>query len=111
MKAPVNPASMLTKRFTMIDEGFVCSVCGFSVEPLKKTARDHCPRCLCSLHLDINPGDRSADCGGVLRPVGVVNGKKALQIEYKCEKCGEIKRNKTAPDDDFDKICEISAKK
>jgi DNA-directed RNA polymerase subunit RPC12/RpoP len=99
------------KRFTMIDEGFVCAVCGESVEKLGKTARDHCPHCLCSLHLDINPGDRSSDCGGVLRPIGVVNAKKGLQIEYKCEKCGNVKRNIAAPDDDFDMICQVSANK
>jgi DNA-directed RNA polymerase subunit RPC12/RpoP len=99
------------KRFTMIDEGFVCSVCGYSVGKLGKTARDHCPRCLCSLHLDINPGDRSADCGGILRPIGIVNAKKGLQIEYKCEKCGNVKRNIAAPDDDYDMICKISANK
>ncbi|MDR0992316.1 MAG: RNHCP domain-containing protein [Ruminococcus sp.] len=100
---------MESKRFTMINESFVCAVCGQKTEKLKKTARDHCPRCLCSIHLDINPGDRAADCGGILRPVGIINGKKGLQIEYKCEKCGAVKRNITAPDDDYDLICRISA--
>jgi rubrerythrin len=107
----IKTKNMENKRFTMIDEAFTCSVCGFAVEKLKKTARDHCPRCLCSLHLDINPGDRAAECGGVLRPVGIINGKKGLQIEYKCEKCGIVKRNIAAPDDDYELICKVSAGK
>jgi DNA-directed RNA polymerase subunit RPC12/RpoP len=101
---------MENKRFTMIDEGFVCAVCGFSVEKLGKTARDHCPHCLCSLHLDINPGDRAALCGGILRPVGIVTSKKGLQIEYECEKCGTKKRNISAFDDDYELICKVSAR-
>ncbi|MDR0987521.1 MAG: RNHCP domain-containing protein [Ruminococcus sp.] len=100
---------MQTKRFTMIDEGFVCAVCGAVVKPLGKTARDHCPSCLSSLHLDVNPGDRRSDCGGTLCPVGIKTGKKGIQIVYKCKKCGESKLNIAAPDDDFDKICRLSA--
>jgi DNA-directed RNA polymerase subunit RPC12/RpoP len=100
---------MQQKRFTMINEGFLCAVCGESVQPLQKTARDHCPRCLCSVHLDNNPGDRAADCGGVLQPVSIRTGKKGIQIVYKCEKCGIEKVNITAPDDDYELICKISA--
>jgi DNA-directed RNA polymerase subunit RPC12/RpoP len=102
---------MQQKRFTMINEGFLCAVCGETVSPLSKTARDHCPRCLCSLHLDIYPGDRAADCFGTLRPVGIRTGKKGIQIVYKCEKCGAERVNIAAPDDDYDKIIELSVNK
>ena len=34
-----------------------------------KSSRDHCPFCLCSLHLDVNPGDRASDCGGIMEPL------------------------------------------
>ena len=43
---------METKKFKMIDEAFTCVVCNKKVEPLSYTARDHCPNCLCSLHVD-----------------------------------------------------------
>ena len=33
--------------------------------------RKHCPNCLTSLHLDNEPGDRAADCGGQMEPVAV----------------------------------------
>lgn len=26
--------------------------------------RNHCPNCLYSLHVDIEPGDRESECGG-----------------------------------------------
>jgi hypothetical protein len=61
------------------------------------------------LHLDVNPGDRAADCGGTLRPVGIKMGKKGIQIRYKCEKCGAEKVNIMADDDNYDKICKLSS--
>ena len=95
-------------RFTMIDEEFKCDVCGNTVSPLGYTARDHCPKCLCSKHLDINPGDRASLCKGILEPIAVENAKKDMKkIVYKCKRCGEIKKNKVANDDNFDKILEI----
>lgn len=98
------------KKFKMIDENFTCAVCGAEVTKLGYTARDHCPKCLCSLHVDINPGDRACDCHGVLRPIGIDKFKDTYKIVYKCDKCSEIKRNIMASDDDFDKVIEISKK-
>ena len=46
------------KRFNMIDEEFICENCHQKVSKLNYTARDHCPYCLYSIHIDINPGDR-----------------------------------------------------
>ena len=58
-------------RFTMRDEDFICDVCGEKVSPLGYTARDHCPKCLCSKHVDIMPGDRKNTCLGLLEPIGI----------------------------------------
>ena len=103
---------MEEKRFKMIDEDFVCFVCGREVKHLSYTARDHCPYCLCSIHVDCNPGDRANTCHGVLRPIEVVRGKKdTWKIVYKCDKCGEIKRNKAALDDNYDLILQIMSSK
>ena len=103
---------METKRFSKNDEGFVCVNCGFKVEPLGRTSRNHCPKCLCSLHVDILPGDRACDCRGVLRPVRTFpDPKKGFVILYKCDKCGFEGRNKAAlktstkdtlPDEQYD---------
>jgi hypothetical protein len=92
----------------MLDESFVCAVCGEENPPLGYSARDHCRKCLCSLHLDIDPGDRLCDCKGVLRPVATEQGKKGTKITYRCDKCGKSKRNIAATDDDFDKLLDIT---
>ena len=100
------------KRFNMIDEGFTCLVCKRRVEPLNYTARDHCPFCLCSVHVDNNPGDRSNDCKGILRAIDIEKSKKdTFKIIYKCDKCGVIKKNKMALDDDYDMILKVMSNK
>ena len=98
---------METKRFKMIDEPFKCAVCGKDVLPLKVSARDHCPFCLCSLHVDINPGDRQNHCKGILKPIGADKYKDTYKIVYKCEKCHQLHRNIMAIDDSFDALLEI----
>jgi len=94
--------------FIKIDEPFVCDNCGKSIEPLGYTCRDHCPYCLYSKHVDKDPGDRAETCHGALKPIGLENNsKKGYTIIYKCEKCGAIRRNKMANDDDFDLLMKI----
>lgn len=97
------------RKFTMIDESFICSECGAEVQPLKYTARDHCPYCLHSLHLDIYPGDRASECKGMLEPIGIKKHKDAYKIIYRCRKCKEEKVNISAIDDNYDLIVELSA--
>jgi len=99
---------MDTKKFKMVDEDFICEVCGKEVKALVYTARDHCPFCLCSKHLDIQPGDRACDCKGILEPKAIEKGKKdTFKIIYQCNRCGMIKKNKMALDDNYDLILEI----
>lgn len=91
------------------DSGFVCVNCGRQVEKLGVTSRNHCPYCLHSLHVDIVPGDRANSCKGLLRPIAVeTNAKKGYVIVFKCDKCGAITRNKSADDDDFEKLLEVA---
>jgi DNA-directed RNA polymerase subunit RPC12/RpoP len=96
-------------RFTVIDEAFTCTVCGAEITPLGYTARNHCNKCLCSLHLDVNPGDRLSNCGGVLEPVGAEQGKKGVKILYRCAICGMKKKNIAAKDDDNEIIIKLFA--
>lgn len=100
---------MQDKKFKMIDEAFTCYNCGKEVEPLNYTARDHCPNCLHSLHLDINPGDRASNCKGHLIPIGIEkNKKRGYKILYKCDKCGIETKNIMATDDSMDEIIKLS---
>ena len=96
------------KRFNMIDENFICEKCGFEVTKLNYTARDHCPNCLYSKHLDINPGDRLNNCKGLLEPIKIEKFKDTFKIIYKCQKCQEIHKNKIAIDDNMDLIIKLS---
>lgn len=99
---------MESKKFKMIDEDFRCIVCHKPVKALGYSARDHCPYCLCSIHIDNNPGDRLCHCLGVLKPIDVEMGKKDnLKIIYRCDKCGMIKKNKMAIDDNYDLLLQI----
>ena len=96
------------KKFTMRDEEFVCCNCGKKVNKLEYTARDHCPFCLCSKHVDINPGDRLNKCCGLLKPIAIEKFKDTYKIVYKCENCNKIHKNVIASDDDIDLIIELS---
>lgn len=58
---------------------------------------EHCPYCLCSIHLDIKPGDRKSDCHGILKPIS----RNEKEIIHKCEKCSTIQYNPIHVDDDL----------
>lgn len=91
------------------DNSFVCRNCGREVPPLKYTSRNHCPYCLHSIHIDNIPGDRANTCLGLMKPIMVEpSAKKGYIISFKCTKCGEIKRNKSADDDDFDMLLKVT---
>lgn len=96
------------KKFTMVDEAFICENCGQLVSPLGYTARDHCPHCLYSKHVDIMPGDRANSCKGLLKPVGIEKFKDTYKILYKCTKCKQTHKNIIAKDDNMDLIIELS---
>lgn len=98
------------KRFNMIDEEFICDKCGKQVKKLNYTARDHCPYCLYSKHVDIMPGDRKNECCGLLDPIGIEKYKNTYKIIYKCLKCKSIHKNIIAIDDNFEEILKIIQK-
>ncbi len=106
---------METKRFKKNDDSFVCAHCGALVEPLGYSSRNHCPRCLWSLHVDDNPGDRANPCRGEMEPVKVeLDSKKGYVIVHRCTKCGAIKRNRAATGssqpDNIDLLIELTAR-
>lgn len=106
---------MEEKRFKKNDSGFTCAVCGKEVKPLGYTSRNHCPFCLSSLHVDINPGDRQNPCGGILKPIRAIpDPKRGFIIVHRCEKCGAEVRNKAAHEakeqpDNMDLIIKLTA--
>ena len=96
------------KRFLKTVEDFTCQVCGFKVQGTGFT--DHCPQCLWSKHVDIFPGDRREKCGGLMEPVGAIRKGGKWRLFYRCQKCGHERFNDASPDDDFQKITELSSR-
>ncbi len=84
-------------------EDFECLFCGRFVVGNGYT--NHCPHCLTSRHVDVNPGDRASECGGVMDPVGAKkDGKKGFMILQRCRGCGHERWNRASPDDDVTEI-------
>ena len=62
--------------------------------------RNHCPRCLWSVHVDVNRGDRAAACGGMMEPIAVwVRRGGEWVIIHRCHECGALRANRIAGDD------------
>lgn len=80
------------------DEAFHCQHCDSDVPVGGKRPRDHCPFCLHSMHVDNVPGDRAAGCGGLLVPTGIAPSDKGLDIHYRCERCGAVRKNRVLDD-------------
>ena len=81
---------------------FTCKHCGRPVVSAGAGSdhRNHCPNCLASVHLDDEPGDRAADCGGTMEPVAVwVRKGGEWAIIHRCKICGVLHSNRVAADD------------
>lgn len=95
------------------NDSFTCKVCGWCVTPegAGSNHRNHCPNCLSSLHLDIEPGDRAADCGGIMDAVAVwVRKDGEWAIVHRCRRCGALSSNRVAADDNPVKLMGIAMK-
>jgi hypothetical protein len=97
---------ILLATFERHVEDFVCDHCGEHVSGNGYT--DHCPSCLWSKHVDVNPGDRAAVCTGSMKPIGVEPKGDGYRIKYKCTACGYTHYNKSAKDDDVEAILAVA---
>lgn len=97
------------------NSGFCCQYCGCQVSPLTNgSCRNHCPDCLHSRHVDVDPGDRRSDCGGLMEPIRVIwKSGKGWQVVHRCQACGHTRPNRIAMDgrqpDNWATIVELSA--
>ncbi len=97
----------MARRFERTKEDFTCGHCGRMVRGNGYT--NHCPACLWSRHVDVNPGDRAATCGGLMEPVGVELKNGEWVILHRCVCCSFERKNKAAPEDNFEVLLKISA--
>lgn len=95
------------KRFQKRVEDFTCTHCGREVSGDGYT--NHCPACLQSRHVDINPGDRQSACGGLMEPVRL-EGSGDFSIVHRCGVCGAEKRNKVSAQDDRAAILALASR-
>ena len=104
----------MSRRITPVsNEAFVCSRCGCTVGPAGTGTehRNHCPRCLWSRHVDLKPGDRRAGCRGEMQPIAVwIRRDGEWSILHRCAKCGIIKPNRIAGDDDEVQLFALAAR-
>lgn len=94
--------------FITNNETFVCVNCKRNVEKHPSSSRNHCPFCLYSLHVDIDPGDRSNPCQGIMKPIGILTQGNKTQIIFECQTCGTRIKNIVAPDDNQSGIITLS---
>ena len=69
---------------------------------------NHCPRCLWSKHVDVNPGDRAAVCGGLMEPIAVEGISSEFRLVHRCVRCGYERKNIVAPEDDRNALVAIA---
>ncbi len=84
------------------NDSFICRNCGLAVPPVEQGGyhRNHCPHCLWSLHVDLKSGDRRCACRGEMEPISVwVRSSGEWSVIHRCGKCGFIRSNRIAADD------------
>lgn len=87
-------------------ENFTCRKCG--KETIGDGYTDHCSYCLWSKHVDVDPGDRLANCGGLMKPIGVEVKSDRYTIYYQCQKCKYRHRIRAQENDDFEIILKLT---
>jgi hypothetical protein len=97
---------MQTKTFQRTIENFECEHCHANISGNGYT--NHCSSCLWSKHVDINPGDRAATCGGLMKPTALENENGEYVITHTCVTCSYKKRNKISPTDNFDVVVQVA---
>lgn len=96
----------MVKNFSRTVEDFTCDVCKTFVKGNGYT--NHCPKCLSSKHVDINPGDRASTCHGIMMAVSLEFKGAEKYIVHQCRICGHVRRNKVSNQDDFNALLALS---
>ncbi|MEK7574770.1 MAG: RNHCP domain-containing protein [Patescibacteria group bacterium] len=96
----------MKKLFQKKVEDFTCEHCGNSV--VGDGFTNHCPKCLWSKHVDVNPGDRDEICGGLMKPVSAIKKGEQYSVIQQCVRCGFERKNKVLPTDNFDALLALA---
>lgn len=96
------------RKFIRTKEDFICENCGQTI--IGDGYTNHCPNCLYSKHVDINPGDRTCVCHGLMEPIAILQKNSEYILLHKCVKCGFERKNKFSENDCFDSLLELRRK-
>ena len=94
-------------------ESFTCKNCGTlnTMDNAGTHHRNHCKKCLSSIHLDCVPGDRASDCHGIMDAIGIwVRKGGEWAIIHRCRICGALSSNRIAADDNPILLMSIAVK-
>ena len=97
----------MSSKFIRRKEDFFCENCG--TEVVGDGYTNHCPACLYSKHVDVNPGDRMNPCEGLMEPVSIEQKRGVYVIVHRCIECGTEKRNRAAKNDSVKTILAVAA--
>ena len=98
----------MTKEFQKNVEDFTCDKCSALIVGNGYT--NHCPECLHSKHVDVFPGDRASDCGGLMEPIEVTQEKDSYVLTHTCTTCAYTKKNKLATNDNMETVVNLAKK-
>lgn len=87
----------MARKFQRTKEDFTCEQCQTLV--IGDGYTNHCPNCLWGKHVDVNPGDRAANCGGMMEPIAVQFSGGEYKIHYRCLKCKFERPNRASESD------------
>lgn len=112
------------KRWRPEDNEFRCCHCRkmvFLTDAMATAHRNHCPYCLCSLHVDTKPGNRKSLCCARMEPIGLTfkhggfdkygnERSKDVMLVHLCTGCAQININRIAGDDSIHGVFDIFEK-
>lgn len=87
-------------------EDFICDHC--NAEVIGSGYTNHCPECLWSRHVDVEPGDRAEKCGGAMQPIRIEGSSPDYRLVHRCERCGIERRVTLSPADSTETIVRLA---
>lgn len=99
-------------RITSDQEKFTCIVCGEIISGTERgQQRDHCPRCLTSIHTDQQAGDGASLCKGTMEVIAIwIDENGEWNLVHRCRSCQTLRVSRIAADDNITLLMSIALK-
>jgi RNHCP domain len=94
--------------FKRTKEDFTCENCG--AEVVGDGYTDHCSVCLWSKHVDVDPGDREATCGGMMEPWDIEPKASGFRVISRCTICGFERPSPIKTTDNIEAFAQLAKK-